>query len=202
MVPGYERTNVSGVPLIMKPKKILFGLRQSSKNWFSTMDRHLGKNRVSTSQIGPVRLHLRGRNGSVILTLYVDGVLLQGANKQLLGKLKKQLMDRFEMTGMGDVSRVLGMNVTRDREEGNITINQKDYTGTIVQRYGMRGCNPAYTPEVGPELSLDQPEKNLLNEKASGDTNQSQMRLCTLRISATTASSTPSSSWRGQCRAI
>ena len=62
-------------------------------------------------------------NNSAILALYVDGVLLRGANKQLLDKLKKQLMNRFEMTDMSDVSRVLDMNVTRDREEGTITIN-------------------------------------------------------------------------------
>ena len=66
-------------------------------------------------------------NGSATLTLYVDDMLLPGANKQLLGKLQKKLMCRFEMTGMGDVSRVLGMNVTRDHEEGTITINQKNY---------------------------------------------------------------------------
>ena len=29
----------------------------------------------------------------------------------------------------------------------------------------MRGYNPAYTPGVGSELSLDQPEENLLNEE-------------------------------------
>ena len=69
------------------------------------------------------------------------------------------------MTDMGDVSRVLGMNVTCYREEETITIHQKNYTEDIVQRYGMRGCNPAYTPGVGPELSLDQPENNLLNEE-------------------------------------
>ena len=64
-------------------------------------------------------------------------------------KLKKQLMHRFEMTDMGGVWKVLGMNVTRNREE-TITINQKDYTEDIVQRYEMRGCNPAYTLGVGP----------------------------------------------------
>ena len=74
-------------------------------------------------------------------------------------------MGRFEMTDMIDVSRVLGINVTRDREEETITINQKDYKEDIVQRYGMRGCNSVYTPGVGPELSLDQPEENLLNEE-------------------------------------
>ena len=29
----------------------------------------------------------------------------------------------------------------------------------------MRGCNPARTPGVGPELSLDQPEENLLKQE-------------------------------------
>ena len=65
---------------------------------------------------------------------------------------------------MGDVSRILGMNVTRDREKGAITISQKDYTKNVVQRYGMEGCNPAYTPGVGPELSLDHMEEKPLNE--------------------------------------
>ena len=37
-------------------------------------------------------------------------------------------MDRFEMTDMGDVSRVLGMSVTRNGKEGTITIDQKDCT--------------------------------------------------------------------------
>ena len=50
------------------------------------------------------------------------------ANKTLLNKLKKLLMDRFKMSDMGDVSRTLGLNVTRNRDKGSITISQKDYT--------------------------------------------------------------------------
>ena len=64
-------------------------------------------------------------------------------------------MNRVEMSNMGDVSIILCMNVTRDREKGTITIHQKDYTEDVVQRYGMKGCNPAYTPGVGPELSMN-----------------------------------------------
>ena len=44
-------------------------------------------------------------------------------------------------------------------------INQKGYTEDIVQRYGMRGCNPVYTPGVVVEMSLDQREENLLKEE-------------------------------------
>ena len=51
------------------------------------------------------------------LVLYVDDLLLLRANTLQLNKLKKQLMDRLEMTGMGDVSRFLGMNVICDRKK-------------------------------------------------------------------------------------
>ena len=166
MVPTHERSNESGVTLVMKLKKSFYGLRQSpKKNCSSTMDHHLGIIGFHSLKSDPCVHVYENENGSAILTLYVDDVLLLSANKQLLDKVKKKLMGRFEMRGMGDTSRVLGMTVSRDRKKGAITINHKDHTEDIVQRYGMRGCNPAYTPGVGPELSLDQPKENLLNEE-------------------------------------
>ena len=74
-------------------------------------------------------------------------------------------MGRFEMPGIGNVSRTLGMNINQKREKGATTISQRDYTKDVVQRYGIKDCNPAYTPGVGPELSLNQPEHKLLNEE-------------------------------------
>ena len=129
------------------------------------MDHQLGKIGFRSLKSDSCIYIYEDDNSSAILTLYVDDIVLLGANKQLLGKLKKKLMGRFEMTDMGDVSKVFGMNVTRNHDEGTITINQKEYTEDIVQRYGMRGCNPTYTPGVGPELFLDQPEENLSNEE-------------------------------------
>ena len=41
MAPGYEIADKSGVPVVMKLKKSLYGLLQSPKNWFGTMDHHL-----------------------------------------------------------------------------------------------------------------------------------------------------------------
>ena len=61
--------------------------------------------------------------GFMTLTPYIKDFLLLGANKLLLNKLKKEVMDRFEMTDMGDVLRGLSMNVTRDSEKETITIN-------------------------------------------------------------------------------
>ena len=73
-------------------------------------------------------------------------------------------MGRFSMTGMGDVLLLFGMEVARDRTKGTVAITQENYVKSLLERYGMGNCNPAHTPGVGKELSLDQPEQNLLNK--------------------------------------
>lgn len=81
------------------------------------MDTHLAKIGFFPSKSDQCIYVFEDGTGFAILTLYVDDILLIGRNEQLLNKPKKQLMGRFEMTDMGDVSRMLGMNVSRDREK-------------------------------------------------------------------------------------
>ena len=89
------------------------------------MDDHLSTIGFRSLKSDPCVYVFYDKTGTAILTLDVDDILLLGNNKQLLGKLKKQLMGRFEMKDLGDVSKVIGMNVTRDRENGTI---EKEYT--------------------------------------------------------------------------
>ena len=41
------------------------------------------------------------------------------------------------MMDIGDVSLVLGMGVTHDREKGTATITQEKYTKSLLEWYGM-----------------------------------------------------------------
>ena len=43
-------------------------------------------------------------------------------------------MERFKTTSLGDVSLVLGMQVTRDRQNKTLTINQENYTKSILEK--------------------------------------------------------------------
>lgn len=52
-----------------------------------------------------------------MLTLCVDVVLLLARDLNALDNIERKLMRRLSMTDMGEVSLVLGMGVTRDREE-------------------------------------------------------------------------------------
>ena len=129
------------------------------------MDDHLSNIGFRSLKPDPCVYVFEDKTGPATLTLCVEEIILLGNNKQLLGKLKKQLRGRFEMTGLGDMSKVLGLNVTRDRENRTVTIDQKDYTEDILERYGMINCNVALTPGVGPYISLNQPADKLLDEQ-------------------------------------
>ena len=98
MAPGYETTNRKGVQLVMKLGKSLYGLAQSPKNWWETID-------PSRVEIGSISLksdtcvYIYNHNNTVvILTLYVDDLLIIGGNIQVIETIKEKLMGRFKMT--------------------------------------------------------------------------------------------------------
>ena len=78
-------------------------------------------------------------------------------------KIKKKLVDEFQMSYMGDVSLVLEMKAARDRLTGRISVSQEKYTESILERSGMGICKPISTPGFGGELSVEQPGETLLN---------------------------------------
>ena len=67
------------------------------------------------------------------------------------------------MTDMGNVSLVLGMQGTHDRQGKTLTISQENYTNSILERFGMADGKPSSTPGFGSALSTKQPEGTLLN---------------------------------------
>ena len=163
MAPGYETTNRKSVQLVMKLGKSFYGLAQSPQNWWKTID-------PSLVEIGSIPLKsdtcvyiYNHNNKVVILTLYVADLLMIGGNIQAIETIKKKPMGKFKLMDMGDVSLVLGMQVTRDRERGTLTITQENYTKSILDRLGMGSCNPLSTPGFGSELSVEQPEEMHLN---------------------------------------
>ena len=63
---------------------------------------------------------------TVILTLYVGDLVAIGGNIEVMEKIMAQQMDRFQTTDMGDVSLVLGLQVSRNRAEKTLKLDQYD----------------------------------------------------------------------------
>ena len=114
--PGFERTHKDGVQLLMKLGKSLYGVAQSPGNWWRTIDPLL-----ITLEFVPLKsdtcIYIDRKNGIVIiLTLYVDDLLLVGADVQVIESIKRKLMERFKMTDMGDAVSYTHLTLPTNRE--------------------------------------------------------------------------------------
>ena len=102
-------------------------------------------------------MYIHQASGDVYtLTMYVDDVIFLGEDVTVLENIKHQLMGRSSMTDMRDISLVLRMEFVHDRYGKSVSISQIDHTESLPERYGMASYNPAYTPGVGQEPSLDE----------------------------------------------
>lgn len=90
---------------------------------------------------------------------------LGGNDPAVFQRSKRPLMARRATTDFGNMSEVLGMNITRDREADWLKISQADYVALFLDKYYMSDCNPVSTPRYGPELSTAQPVDTLLDDK-------------------------------------
>ena len=146
MAPGYETNDEAGVSLVKKLKKSFYGLRQIAKNRFGTMGVELAVIDFRPLKSDPCVYFYEDETGFVVLKLYVDDTPFLSASKYSLNKLKKKLKDRCEMSDMGDLSRILGMNLTRDREKGTIIISQKNYTEDVGTALRYERLQPRVHP--------------------------------------------------------
>ena len=161
--PGHDtRDSKTGEVIVYKLQRSLYGLAQSPVLWYRTIDGVLVVIGFRPTQWDPcVYTHSSGVT-LVILMLYVDDILITGKDPTLVEQKKKELKERFEMTDMGEVSRIRGMEVTRDYNEGTLPITQMAYVDNVLERFGMQDANAAHTPGYRPELSAEQPEDKVL----------------------------------------
>jgi len=60
------------------------------------------------------------------LLLYVDDMLIDSKSKSAIHMLKKQLPSEFKMKDLGEAKNVLGIEIERDRDSGNVRLTQRE----------------------------------------------------------------------------
>ena len=80
----------------------------------------------------------RLENGSyIILLLYVDGMLVARSNMKDTNVIKKKLANSFVIKDLGAAKKILGMRITRDRKNHNLTLSQGEYIEKVLERFRM-----------------------------------------------------------------
>jgi len=86
--------------------------------------------------------HCNGQ--TTYLLLYVDDMILSASSTRLLQHVIAWLHDAFVVKDMGQVHHFLDISVRRNRE--GFFLSQGQYAEEILERAGMKNCNPVATP--------------------------------------------------------
>lgn len=95
----------------------------------------------------------------VVISLYVDDLLVTGSNVKLVEEFKRDMQSSFEMTDLGEMAYFLGMEIKQRRDE--IFICQKKYSKEILKKFRMEDCKSMATPMCQKEKlsKLDEADK-------------------------------------------
>ena len=80
--------------------------------------------------------------------------MLFAKDKAQMDNLKRELRDLFEITDLGEPSKLVGIEITQDRSNGTLTISQTKYIESILEKERMEDANPVSTP-LDPNLKLE-----------------------------------------------
>lgn len=125
-------------------KKALYGLKQAPKAWYSRIDEHL-LSLGFTKSLSEATLYVKQKGSYVlIVSLYVDDLLVTGDNVQMIEEFKQEMMQVFEMTDLGLMTYFLGLEVQQSQNE--VFICQKKYAKEILKKFQMEECKAINTP--------------------------------------------------------
>ena len=124
-----------------KLRKSLYGLKQSARCWNSAIDHYLKESGYTQSDADP-RVYLKlikkdGKDMLMLISIYVDDVILVSNDSNVLMQEKLKLSQNFEMEDQGEIHYCLGMLIKRDRDAKVLTINQKAYLESVLKRFSI-----------------------------------------------------------------
>lgn len=121
--------------------KALYGLKQAGRAWFFTLLAALEEFGLVQSSADPCLLLTADRQLAVIMV--VDDMLIASSDSTRSAALVAFLKARFDIKDMGEPTKFVGLEITRDRANKLITLYQRKYASDIVKRFNLQdayGC--------------------------------------------------------------
>jgi len=129
----------SGVPVgsVLKLDKSLYGLKQAPRVFNNALNVHVESIGFKRCDTDPCIYIKETAKGPIYLAVYVDDLLIIGADLAEINTIKADLSKQFDMDDRGDASFILGMTILRDREAKTLELSQAQYARDVVTRFKM-----------------------------------------------------------------
>ena len=142
--PGYEQSD-HDTQLTCHLNKSLYGLKQSGRNWHSTLTTYLKKEGFTANDNDPCVYTSSVEGEHVIVLFWVDDIIVASQSLNCINVTKQNLCQRFNMDDRGAIRWFLGIDFQR-LDNASYTMAQERYIGELLERFGMTDCKRVNTP--------------------------------------------------------
>jgi hypothetical protein len=148
--PGFEDSEYPNH--VYKLSKALYGLKQAPTAWYECLRDFLIANGFKVGKVDPTLFTKTIANDLFVCQIYIDDMVFGSTNKSTCEEFSRIMVQKFEMSMMGELKYFLGFQV-KQLQEGTF-ISQTKYNQDILTKFGMKDAKPIKTP-MGTNGHLD-----------------------------------------------
>jgi hypothetical protein len=161
---------------------VLYGLKQAPRAWYECLRDFLITNGFKVGKADPSLFTKIIANDLFLCQIYIDDIIFGSTNKSTCEEFSRIMIQKFEMSMMGELKYFLGFQV-KQLQEGTF-INQTKYIQDILTKFRMKDAKPIKTPMgTNGHLDLDTGSKSI-DQKVYRSMIGSLLYLCASRLCA------------------
>ncbi|THH14812.1 hypothetical protein EW146_g5573 [Bondarzewia mesenterica] len=143
--PGYAPTGSVGK--VLRLKCTLYGLKQSGRHWYQKLTSiFMDSMGFARCQVDQAVFHKHKDEELTIVVVHVDDCTIAATTISLIDDFKARLREHVEVTDLGELHWLLGIEIKRDRDAGTIHLCQRSYIDSILRRFNFDELKPVSTP--------------------------------------------------------
>jgi hypothetical protein len=129
---------------VYKLSKALYGLKEPPRAWYEWLRDFLITNGSKVGKVDPTLFTKTIDKDLFICQICFDDIIFGSTNKSSCEEFSRIMIQKFEMSMMGELKYFLGFQI-KQLQEGTF-ISQTKYIQDILKKFGMKNAKPINTP--------------------------------------------------------
>jgi hypothetical protein len=139
--------------------KTLYSLKQSGREWNEELNKRLTRIGFKRLVSDPCAYRKEMNTHVQIVTVWVDDLMLFTNDERAMVNLRRELEDSFEITDLGEPSKIVGIEITINDRNGEVKLTQERYIEAILKKHGLENANKVAVP-MDPKIRFEKAESS------------------------------------------